>query len=93
MTRSETTKGKMASFPTKLRHDQRMWETQSLNGIAVWKFKTFSLGARLASGDAERVSGTIAGSFELKQSKMAMHKETKDYPLGLSELLPKPHPR
>lgn len=56
--------------------------------------KLFSLSARLASGDAECVSGTIACSFELKQSKMAIHKEeTKDYPLGLFELLPKPQPR
>ena len=86
--------GKMTGFPTKLQHDQRIWETQSLNGIVVWKFKTFSLSARLASGDTERVSGTIAGSFELKQSKMAIHKEqTKDYLLGLFELLPKPQPR
>jgi hypothetical protein len=45
--------------------------------------KIFSLSARLASGDTECVSGTIAGSFELKQSKMAIHKEeTKDLSPG-----------
>jgi len=56
--------------------------------------KLFSLSARLAPGDAECVFGTIAGSFELKQSRMAIHKkEAKDYPLGLFEPLPKPQPR
>ena len=33
--------GKITSSPTKLQHEQRIWETRSLNGIAVWKFKTF----------------------------------------------------
>jgi hypothetical protein len=85
VTRSEAAKGETTSFPTKLQHQQRIRETQSLNGIAVWKFKTFSSGARLASGDMERVSGTITGLFELKQPKMAIHKEErKDYPWGFS---------
>jgi hypothetical protein len=84
VTRSKTARGaEMKSFPTKLQHDQRKWGAQNLNDIAVWKFKTFSLDARLASGDAERVSGTIAGSFEPRQSKMAIHKEeAKNYPSG-----------
>ena len=44
--------------------------TQSLNGISRYvEFKTFSWDARLASGDAERVSETIGGSFELKQAQ------------------------
>src|SRR5579859_1874927 len=43
--------------------------------------KLFSLSARLASGEAECVFGTIAGSFELKQSKMVIHKRRDE---GLS---------
>ena len=69
---------------------------RSLNGIAVCKFKTFSWdsGHNIRNCCWGCVSGTIAGSFELKQSKMAIHKEqTKDYLLGLFELLPKPQPR